>query len=69
MLDLSTDPEAPVQIGGAGIRGGRKALVEHWLRRWDEGVNHVALNMKSLRRPFSAAIDELAEHVPPVFNR
>ena len=68
MFDLSIDPDAPLQIGGAGMRGGRKALVQHWLRQRDEGVNHVALNMKPLRRPFSEAIDELADHVLPVFS-
>jgi hypothetical protein len=57
-----------LQIVRAGMRGGRKALVQHWPRQRDEGVNHVALNLKPPRRPFSEAPDELAEHVLPVFN-
>lgn len=59
--------DAPLTINGAGMRGGRKALIEHWQRQRDQGVNHVALNMKPLQRPFVEAIDELAEHVLPAF--
>lgn len=68
MFDLSADPDAPLQIGGGGMRGGRKALVEHWKCQREEGVNHVALNMKPLRRPFVEAIDEFSEHVLPIFG-
>lgn len=67
MFDLSRDADAPLTINGAGMRCGRKALIEHWQRQRDQGVNHVALNMKPLQRPFVEAIDELAEHVLPAF--
>ena len=63
-LSLSSDRDTQSWTVGPG----RKALVQHWLRQRDEGVNHVALNMKPLRRPFSEAIDELADHVLPVFS-
>ncbi|GGD26101.1 LLM class oxidoreductase [Aureimonas glaciei] len=69
MFDLLADPDAPLGFQGGAMRGGRKALVEHWKRQRDEGVNHVALNMKPLRRPFEDAVAELADHVLPVFSQ
>lgn len=67
MFDLLADPDAPLQLTGLGLRSGRKALIDHWMRQRDEGVNHVALNMKPLRRPFADAVKELAEYVLPLF--
>jgi luciferase-type oxidoreductase len=67
MFDLLADPDAPVEFTNFGMRGGRNALIDHWLRQRDEGVNHVALNMKTLRRPFAEAVQELADYVLPVF--
>ena len=66
-FDLLADPDAPVDIRDATLRGGRRALVEHWKRQRDEGVNHVMLHMKPLQRPFEDAINELADHVLPEF--
>lgn len=67
MFDLLADPDAPVEFTSFGMRGGRHALIDHWLRQRDEGVNHVALNMKPLRRPYADAVRELADYVLPVF--
>jgi hypothetical protein len=36
-------------------------------RQRDEGVSHVAFNMKMSRRPASEVLDELADHVLPHF--
>lgn len=69
MFDLLVDPDAPLQFDRATLRGGRRALVEHWKRQRDEGVNHVALHMKPLRRTFSDAVAELADHVLPEFEQ
>jgi luciferase-type oxidoreductase len=65
MCDLLADPDAPLSLSHATIRGGRKALTEHWKRQRDEGVNHVALHMKPLQRPFADAIAEMADHILP----
>jgi luciferase-type oxidoreductase len=67
MFDLLADPHAPLSYGGGGMRSGRNALIELWKRQRDEGVNHVALNPKPLRRPFADVADELATHVLPHF--
>lgn len=66
-FDLLSDPDAPLEFRNASMRGGRKPLIEHWKRQRDEGVNHVALHMKPLQRPFAEALAELAEHVLPAF--
>lgn len=65
-FDLDSDPNASLQFV-RGIRIGRRALVELWKRQQDEGVSHVALNLKPLRRPMDEVLDELAEHVLPHF--
>ncbi|CAH1672830.1 MULTISPECIES: LLM class oxidoreductase [unclassified Chelatococcus] len=67
MFDLLADPNAPLELRHVTLRGGRAALIEHWKRQRDEGVNHVALHMKPLQRPFADAIAEMAEHVLPQF--
>jgi luciferase-type oxidoreductase len=66
MFELLSNPHAPLEFGG-GMRGGRNALLDHWRRQRDEGVNHVALNMKPIRRPASDVMDELAAYVIPHF--
>lgn len=65
MFDLLIDPDAPLELTRFGMRAGRKALIEHWKRQRGEGVNHVALNMKPLQRPFAEAADELGTYVLP----
>lgn len=67
-FDLDADPDAPLEVAvGKGIRTGRNALIELWKRQQDEGISHVALNLKPLRRPASDVLDELAAHVLPLF--
>lgn len=66
-FDLLSDPGAPLEIRQATLRGGRKALIEHWKRQRDEGVNHVMLHLKPLQRPFEDAIAEMTDHVLPEF--
>ncbi|POD68312.1 hypothetical protein BKM17_27310 [Pseudomonas syringae group genomosp. 3] len=39
----------------------------HWKRQQDEGVSHVALNIKPLQRPAADVLEEMAEYVLPHF--
>jgi luciferase-type oxidoreductase len=66
-FDLDRDPDMPLQPGRV-LRSGRKALIELWSRQQDEGVSHVALNLKPLRRPIDEVVDELGEYVLPRFS-
>ncbi|WP_319411312.1 TIGR03571 family LLM class oxidoreductase [uncultured Cohaesibacter sp.] len=61
---LDPDPNASLQLGGM-LSGGRKALTEFWLRQRDQGVAHVALNLKPMRRPASEMLEEFGEHIIP----
>lgn len=66
-FDLDRDPDMPLRpVRGLSI--GRKALIELWQKQRDLGVNHIALNLKMARRPAAEIIDELGEHVLPLFN-
>lgn len=49
------------------LRAGRKALRELWLRQQDQRVSHVALHFKPQRRPAADVIDELGDHLLPLF--
>ncbi|MEG3085133.1 LLM class oxidoreductase [Sphingomonas sp. PB2P12] len=69
MFDLLANANAPLEFKQSTMRGGRKALINHWKRQRDEGVNHVALHMKPLQRPFADAIAEMATHVLPEFAK
>jgi hypothetical protein len=66
MLDRLKDPNAPLQPG-RHLRAGRHALVGLLRYHEAEGVSHVMLNMKPSRRPAKEVMDELAEHVLPLF--
>ncbi|SDX56270.1 luciferase-type oxidoreductase, BA3436 family [Pseudomonas syringae] len=65
-FDLEDDPNAPLKAG-RGISTGRNALIDLWQRQQAEGVSHVALNLKPLRRPATEVLQELAEYVLPHF--
>jgi len=65
-FDLDENPDAPMVVG-RGIRTGRNALIELWQRQQRQGVSHVALNLKTLRRPAIEVLQELAEYVLPLF--
>lgn len=67
-FDLSDDPNEPMQYVTNGIRIGRNALIALWKRQQAQGVSHVALNLKPLRRPAEEAMAELAEFVLPHFR-
>ncbi|WP_313659897.1 LLM class oxidoreductase [Pseudomonas coleopterorum] len=66
-FDLTRDPSSPLERGYNGIRIGRNALVDLWKRQQDQGVSHVALNIKPLQRPAAEVLDEMAEYVLPHF--
>lgn len=66
LFDLHRDPNMPIQPGRV-LRGGRNALRELWLRQQEQGVSHVGLHFKPQQRPASEVIDELGEHLLPLF--
>ncbi|MFM0295059.1 MULTISPECIES: TIGR03571 family LLM class oxidoreductase [Paraburkholderia] len=66
LFDLDRDPNMPIQPGRV-LRGGRNALRELWLRQQEQGVSHVALHFKPQRRAASEVVDELGEHLLPLF--
>lgn len=66
MFELDRDPNLPVQPGRV-LHAGRNTLRELWLRQQEQGVSHVALHFKTQRRPAKDVIDELGEHLLPLF--
>lgn len=67
-FDLSEDANEPVRQNWGGIRAGRNALIAMWKKHESAGVNHVALNLKTLQRPAEEVLQELAEYVLPHFK-
>lgn len=66
LFDLDRDPNMPIQPGRV-LRGGRNALRELWLRQQEQGVSHVALHFKPQRRAAAEVVDELGDHMLPLF--
>jgi luciferase-type oxidoreductase len=66
-FDLDPDPAASLKVG-RGITSGRKALIELWKRQADQGVGHVALNLRMSRRPVCEVLDEMGDYVLPHFS-
>lgn len=66
-FDLAENPDAPLHYIGNRFSVGRNALIDLWSRQQEQGVSHVALNLKPIRRPAEEVIRELAEYVLPHF--
>ncbi|AVI84603.1 LLM class oxidoreductase [Pseudomonas syringae pv. tomato] len=65
-FDLDDNKDAPMTVG-RGISTGRNALIRLWERQREQGVSHVALNLKPLKRPAKEVLQELEEYVLPYF--
>jgi luciferase-type oxidoreductase len=66
-LDLVGNQNEPFSRTRGGIRSGSKSLVHFLHEAQATGVNHIALNPKVSRRPYSEIMDELAAEVLPQF--
>lgn len=66
-FDLDDNPNLPLQKGFNGIRTGRNPLINLWKQQQEQGVSHIALNLKPARRPAKDILQEMAEFVLPHF--
>ncbi len=66
-FELMEDPDAPLRYA-RGLQVGRNQLIELWKRQEEQGVSHVALNLKPNRRPVEEIMQELKEYVLPHFS-
>lgn len=66
-LDLATHPDTPATALSLGYATGRRALVDILRDMRTAGTHHVTLNLGS-DRPVREVIEEIAEHVLPVFH-
>ncbi|MGY2171547.1 LLM class oxidoreductase [Pseudomonas gingeri] len=67
-LDLAANPHAPMQRLRFGGRAGRLALIDELQALREVGVQHVGLHLRYSERPLDEVIEELAEHVLPMFH-
>jgi luciferase-type oxidoreductase len=67
-FELDKNPDGRMRYIGNKFVIGRKRLLDLWLTQQEQGVNHVALNLKPNRRPAEEVIDELATFVLPHFT-
>lgn len=65
---LDENPAAPMRYVGNSFTGGRNALTQLWMLQQEQGVNHVAFNLKPSRRPAKEVLQELSEFVLPHFK-
>lgn len=68
-LDLLPDPDAEPKPLRYGFRAGRAFLLRYLERLAGLGVDHVILGLRASRRPVPDVLDELGEHVFPVYPR
>lgn len=66
-IDLSDDPEEAASPINFGFRIGRRRLVDHLEDLRGIGVAHVLLGVGASRRPARELIEELGDHVLPLF--
>lgn len=67
-LDLSDNPNEPPTSLSLGYRTGRHGLVTVLQDMRNSGTHHVTLNLANSTRPVLEVIEEVAEHVLPVFH-
>lgn len=68
-LDLLPDPDAEPKPLRYGFRAGRAFMLRYLERLAGLGVDHVILGLRASRRPVPDVLDELGEHVFPVYPR
>ncbi|NDW46872.1 LLM class oxidoreductase [Ruegeria sp. PrR005] len=67
-IDLAEDPDEPPSPIHLGFRSGHRTLVQYLRQLEHIGVSHVALNLRFSASPVEQTLDDLAEHVLPVFK-
>ncbi|MEB0227274.1 TIGR03571 family LLM class oxidoreductase [Pseudomonas sp. 10S4] len=67
-LDLVANPHAPMRRVRFGGSCGRLALIDELQALRDAGVQHAGLHMRRSERPVAEVIEEIAEHVLPMFH-
>ncbi|MDN2703607.1 LLM class oxidoreductase [Janthinobacterium sp. SUN100] len=67
-LDLDEDPNLPLQRFRFGARTGREGLIAELTAMRDAGVRHIGLQLRQNRRPLAETMQEIADHVLPVFH-
>ena len=68
-LDLVDQADTPANPIRFGARLGRKALIGHFQKLAEAGVDHVAVNLRQSARPPADVIDELAADVMPQLGK
>lgn len=68
-FDLDENPDAPVQVSGNFLTGGRNHLIEYWENQREQGLSHMLMNLKPSQRDPKAILDEFGEHILPVFKK
>lgn len=67
-LDLDEDPAMPLQRFRFGARTGRDGLIAELKAMRDAGVQHIGLQLRQNRRPLAETMEEIAQHVLPLFH-
>jgi luciferase-type oxidoreductase len=67
-LDLLADPSAPLVRHRFGIAAGHRELINELEAMKAAGVQHIGLQFRRNQRPVADAMEEIAEHVLPVFH-
>ncbi|MDO8068357.1 LLM class oxidoreductase [Janthinobacterium sp. SUN206] len=67
-LGLDEDPNLPLQRFRFGARTGRDGLIAELTAMRDAGVRHIGLQLRQNRRPLAETMQEIADHVLPVFH-
>ena len=67
-LDLDEDAAMPLQRFRFGARTGREGLIAELHAMREAGVRHIGLQLRQNRRPLAETMQEIADHVLPVFH-
>lgn len=68
-LDLADDPDAPLRPIHLGYHTGVRQLKQHLSQLQQQGVNHVALNLRFNQQDINTTLHTLAEEVLPTFSQ
>lgn len=63
-VELADDPNEPTKLyNNIYLYGGSNTMAEYWAEQKEQGLSHIALNLKPTKKPAEETLHEIAENI------
>lgn len=63
-VELVDDPNEPTKLyNNIYLYGGSNTMAEYWAEQKEQGLSHIALNLKPTKKPAEETLHEIAENI------